>query len=235
MIAKIKTNALTVYDSVVFAFTDEGFNSKIIAFDRKLETLIILPLFDETKEELRTLSQQNYTILDAAIDGFERVGEHTFGYPWIIGDHRLLGKIDAKEPLPADLLEKCHALQDGLALPEWTEITDEVSATNLLWASDGFHDGTVREITREGNRATITIETWAGDVQIQVENAFLSPEIEACEGAFSSFGQIWSGHIYFWGDRIYFVDAMGDVALDDLGDDWLYFSGTRMCWKIDMD
>ena len=31
MIAKIKTKALTVYDSVVFAFTDEGFDSKIIA------------------------------------------------------------------------------------------------------------------------------------------------------------------------------------------------------------
>ena len=235
MIAKIKTKALTVYDSVVFAFTDEGFDSKIIALNRKMDTLIILPLFDETEEELRTLSRQNYTLIDAAIDGFVRVGEHTRGYPWVIENLPLLRKIDAKEPIPAEVMEQCLALQDGLELPEWTEIRDDVSATNLLWASGGFHDGVVREITREGDRATITIETWAGDVQIRVENAILSPEIEACEGAISSFGQIWNIRVYFWNDRIYFVDAMGEVAPEDLADDWLYFSGTRACWKIDMD
>lgn len=232
MIAKIKTNGLSVYDSVVLAHVDAGAESQIVAWNSQCTALKVIPLFSVRAGEPLVMGSQNYLILDASIDGFTQKG-NTVGYPQLLEDETLLDKIRAGEALPRDILETCLALQDALSLPEWFEVTSEASAANLLWAGSNFHDGSVRKILREGDTATITLSTWAGDILIRVENPLLSPALTACEGAISSFGQIWRAHICFWNDRIYFVDAMGEVTLEDLADDWLYFSGTRMQWKID--
>ncbi|MBO5778810.1 MAG: hypothetical protein J6R82_04495 [Clostridia bacterium] len=232
MIAKVKTNGLTVYDSVIFAYTEAGFQSQIVVWNSLSTTLKVIPLFDG--EASYVMGEQNYLILDAAIDGFIQRG-NTVGYPWLLEDEALLKKIRAGEALPEEILARCNALQDAISLPQWFEVTDEASAANLLWAGSNFHDSSICAIEQEDGFATITLSTWAGDILVRVKDPVLSPQLEACNGAVSSFGQIWRAHICFWGDRIYFVDAMGDVTLDDLSDDWLYFSGTRMFWKIELE
>lgn len=228
MIAKIKTDHGTVYDTVVFAILLDGWDSKIIGFDEKLETLQELPYYYLSPE-------RHFEHLLVFVDSDEEgwfADETISGLKWLVGDPDLLKMILEGEPLPEEILARCKALQNEVNPPEWREVTEGKALDDLLLASGGFHDGSIAAVETDGDSACISITVCGGVIHLRVENAILSP---LCKVDYGNMGEILDCSLFFENGRIYWADEYGLEKADELTDEFCYFSGTKMLWKIEVE
>lgn len=228
MIAKVKTENGTVYDTVVFADIADSWNSRIIGFDETLETIREIPYYHLSPERHIT---QLLIIIDSDQEGWI-TDDSTDGYDWLISDKRYLQMIQDHAPLPEEIFARCKALQDALNLPEWREVTDEKSVENLMRAAGGFHDGMISAIQTEDDFTTVSMEIWGGIVHIRLENAELS---ENCIVNYGNMGEILDSSLFFENGRIFWTDEWDVRSTDEFFEELGYFSGTRMFWKIELD
>lgn len=228
MIAKVKSESGKVYDTVVFALLLDGWDSKMIGFDEELRTLRELPYYYLSPERH---IHQLFAFIDSDETGWAEK-ESVSGVEWLVSRPELLEQIHKGEPLPEEILTRCKALQNEMDLPEWREVVPGKAREDLLLASGNFHDGVIAAVEWMGDSACISIEVWGAVIHLRLEHAELS---ENCVVDYGNMGEILDSSVFFENGRVYWADDCDFEHFDELTDEFCYFSGTRMFWKIELN
>ena len=173
MIARIKTERGTVYDTAVFALIVVHRQNGIIGFDEERSRLQFIPIFGQVAPSHR---QKQVTVIDLADDGWV-AGDHIEGYQWIVNDKPSVEKILQGKPLPDDLFARCKAMQDAVPYREWIEITDSKTAWDMQFTFAGIPGIFICAIDAEGDYTTIAFRVFAETLYLRLENAAL-PQTE---------------------------------------------------------
>ncbi|MBQ7325707.1 MAG: hypothetical protein IJW98_08180 [Clostridia bacterium] len=225
MIARIKTERGTVYDTVVFALIVVHRNNGIIGFDEDLTHLQFIPIFRQAVPFHR---QKQVAVIDLADDGWV-AGDHIEGYRWIVDNKPSVTKILQGQPLPDDLYERCKALQEAVPHREWLEITDKKTAWDMQFAFAGIPSSFICAIDAKDGYTTIAFRVVTDTVYLRLENAQLS---ESCKVGYGKDGEIFTTSVEFENGRIIWQSQNQSTEPEKK---LCQCSGTRMEWKIEMD
>lgn len=225
MIARIKTERGTVYDTAVFALIVVNRQNGIIGFDETLSRLQFIPIFGQVAPSHR---QKQVTVIDLADDGWV-AGDHIEGYQWIVDDKPSVKKILQGKPLPDDLFARCKALQEAVPYREWIEITDKKTAWDMQFTFAGIPGSFICSIETEGNCTTVAFRVFTSTVYLRLENAELS---ESCKVGYGKDGEIFTTSVEFENGRVIWQSKNQSTEPETR---LCQCSGTRMDWKIEMD
>lgn len=224
MIARIKKKNKSAYDTLVFAYLIDGWNTRIIGFDENFQTLEYVNMYDKTS----TIHQQ-MMIIDSGKEQWVKK-DNAEGYDWIINDDVLLKLLDQGLRAPEGLLSLCLEMQKNTSVPEWFEVKDEKSLEDLMWASGGFHDGVIESVAVENRETYITMGVWGGKIHFKLINAELS---DNCQKDYGNMGEILDSNIFLEDGRIFWNDSEDVSCKDDMYVDSCWFSATKMFWNAE--
>ena len=195
MIARRRSPQGESYDTAVFALLYDRGNSLYVCFDEKGEGLIAAPLY----ERVCGGYMQTSLLIDPCTEGMVEKGR-LIGYDWAI-ESDLIEMVKQGKRIPSEMFDRCHALQSKVFFPEKKQISTREDADLLLNTASGFHDGVIKEITKEGELTRIVLSVWGGRIVFLAEDAVLSPY---CKEGFGALGQIFSADFFFRAQGIYF-------------------------------
>lgn len=225
MIARIKTKDNVFYDTVVLAKIKDGWDSKIIGFNKDIDRLELINIWNTEKSIVRNVfiidTQKEYWVLNENIEGLE----------WILNDTNLMSKIKNKEKIDKSILDKCKEMQDNILVKEWNIIETNSDVDDILTASLGFHDSFVEKINilNDNNLVEVTFDAWSCKIIIRFEN---DVEIK-CEELYGQMGEIFDASIFFEDNFIYWVDCEIESS-KDIKQDFCFFKSRKAYWKIEI-
>lgn len=225
MIAKIKTKDGKTYDSAVFAVCWDGWETRVVAFDEKLETLRIVYMYDAPPGK-RGVTK--LFIVDVEERDFVQIGKWK-GLSCLLEEESLLKTIEQGKALSETIMRKCRAMQEEVCISEWYEIKDSDSVKNLMSATWYFHDGLILRAERQGADAEIDIEIWEDVIRLKLTNAQLS---EKCAEGYGSLGEIFEASVFFENGLIYWTDFESCTSTDEIKENDCWFSAEKICWKL---
>lgn len=133
--------------------------------------------------------------------------------------------------LPADIREKCMAVDIGYKYESYSEIRTEKDIEDLYWASGGFHDAYIKkeEMQKDGKLYLLFDGTWGCKIEVwfwgdlEYDTSSRNPEL---------YDPYWFGSTVIMQDGfIYFVDD-DNMTVDKISEGYCYFKARHMRYHV---
>ena len=149
------------YDSIVLAYRNDGWKSKVIIFDEALETLIVEPLW-KTNFSI----ERNIFIVDNDLSDYHQIDKNTKSY-WNISNIFSLVK---KYEYTQEMFDEAKKLQEGIEIKDWNSIKNDLDIQQMMEVSFGFHDAYIeRIIAKDDNLDILFNTTWGSYFHLKLE------------------------------------------------------------------
>ena len=132
---------------------------------------------------------------------------------------------------PADILDKCRAMDFGYVYDAIPEIKTQKDIDDLSWASGGFHDAFIekQELLEDGTLHLLFDGTWGCKVEVwfwgdmEYDTSSRNPEVS---------DPYWFGATILLHDGfVYLVDG-DDMAVEEIGPGQCFFKARHMRYRI---
>lgn len=168
-------------------------------------------------------------VVDESTDGWVVDEEGIGGVDFLTRE--LVDEIVESGNTPADIIEKCKAVDEGYCYEEYKEIKTEQDINNLQCAAGWFHDAFISEekLLDDGTLYILLdgvwgckVEVWfSGDVEYDISSR--NPD---------EYDPYWYGSTILMQDGyIYFVDE-DDMTVDEIGKGYCWFKARHMKYHI---
>lgn len=136
-----------------------------------------------------------------------------------------------KEIQPQEILNKCHAMDQGYIYKEIKEIKTEKDIENLEWVAGGFHDARIAEEELKDGTLYLRFDgTWGCEIEVwfwgdlEYDTSSRDPEYD---------DPYWYGSTVILQDGfVYFADDY-DLTVDDITEGgYCYFKARHMKYRV---
>ena len=146
-------------------------------------------------------------------------------------DKDLIDMVVDDGELPTEIMQKCKSAYSGFVYNDTTEIKNQHDIENLMWASGGFHDARIVNVTPEDD-GTLHIHfdgTWSCEIDVWFWGEL---EYDISSRYPAEYDPYWFGSSVFFHDGyVYFVDEY-DMTVDRIGPGYCYFKARHMKYRI---
>ena len=219
------------YSSPVFgvyrdpASPKDPFDAYVVCLDDRRETLTTHPLHDIAQYPF---PYPRLLFTDMSGDGWvEEEGVYA-GVPFI--PLALARRIAMGEEAPADVVERCRALDDGEAVDALRPVTTDAELQNLLTVAGYLHDARADHVTVGDD--TVTIEFW--DVWGCTLELVFSGDTAYClagDPPETYWGRWMCGSLLLQDGYFYLADTL-KFSAEELNDEYCWIRGKTLQFRL---
>lgn len=206
--------------SYVFAQFIDGFKSTVIVFDGANNRYKKVQMYDTKPYIVRKVF-----IVDCDRAEWISPQKNFEGYAWLVNDPSLIKDIELGKPVAEEYVSRAVALNKTIVVNEWTEVTTDNGAENLLTAAWDFHDSTIKSIGYDKDKLTVVFEgCWNSTVVLEFEGDIALHYVD------NDMNPVFGSSIIFDGSHVFWVDEH-IKGIEGITDDLIVFRGRKLRWK----